>query len=92
MKSGLCGGDGADIVAQVRAIRADPSLSEQEKARRCQDVMSKNGSTTNGNGLKQEKKVHKMLQIFDENLNCTFCMQLADRPVTVPLLTIILHI
>jgi E3 ubiquitin-protein ligase UHRF1 len=84
-------GESADLLSQVRAIRADPNLSEQEKARKCQDVMSKKGAmANNGKGgsataTEDKKKVHKMLQIFDENLNCTFCMQLADRPVTVSL-------
>eukprot|EP00250_Pteridium_aquilinum_P015069 c22359_g1_i1 orf=208-2550(+) len=74
--------DNEDVVKQVRAIRSDPTLTEQEKARKCQDVMSKAGSAT-ANGV-QDKKKHKMLEIFDENLNCIFCMQLADRPVTTP--------
>lgn len=71
-----------DVVRQIRAIRADPDLSEQEKARKCQDVMSKASSTPSNGTL--DKKKDKMLEIFDENLNCIFCMQLADRPVTTP--------
>ncbi|KAI5061530.1 hypothetical protein GOP47_0024035 [Adiantum capillus-veneris] len=74
--------DHDNVVSQIRAIRSDPTLSEQEKARKCQDVMSR-ADTTTANGA-EDKKKHKMLEIFDENLNCIFCMQLADRPVTTP--------
>ncbi|KAH7447975.1 hypothetical protein KP509_01G130300 [Ceratopteris richardii] len=71
-----------NVLSRIRAIRADPSLSEKEKARKCQDLMSRTGGEQiNGT---QEKKSNKMLDIFDENLNCIFCMQLADRPVTTP--------
>ncbi|MCO5563798.1 hypothetical protein L7F22_017446 [Adiantum nelumboides] len=74
--------DPDNVISQIRAIRADPTLSEQVKARKCQDIMSRAG-TKAANGT-EDKKKHKMLEIFDENLNCIFCMQLADRPVTTP--------
>ena len=46
--------------------------------------MSRNTGTDMERGHEIEaKNMHKMLRIFDENMNCIFCMQLADRPVTV---------
>lgn len=75
---------GDDVVSRIRAIRADPNLSEQEKARKCQDVMTNTANGGQSAGAQDKFKKHEMLEIFDENLNCIFCMQLADRPVTTP--------
>ncbi|KAJ7544845.1 hypothetical protein O6H91_09G095800 [Diphasiastrum complanatum] len=79
----------ADMVGKIRAIQADESLSEAEKARKRQELMSQgSGSEKNGkNSLKNSsakdghvEKRSSTLDIFDQNLNCIFCMKLADRP------------
>lgn len=77
-----------NLVSKIRAIQADLSLTEDEKARRRQELLSKglhddvaiaNGDTKCSDG----KKRNATLEMIDQSLNCIFCMQLAERPVTV---------
>uniref|UniRef100_A0A7N0TYM7 RING-type E3 ubiquitin transferase n=1 Tax=Kalanchoe fedtschenkoi TaxID=63787 RepID=A0A7N0TYM7_KALFE len=67
----------SDVVAAIRAIEGDASLTQTEKARRRQEVLS-GGVKTGESG---EKGV---VGILDGSLNCSFCMQLLERPVTTP--------
>lgn len=80
------------IVAEIMAIEADMTLSESEKARRRQELMSgKAGSDGGDETTKSNKGKEKVdddgqndvLDIFGGSLNCSFCMQLPERPVTV---------
>eukprot|EP00249_Psilotum_nudum_P024227 c29126_g1_i1 orf=621-3185(-) len=76
---------GSDILTEIRAIQADPNLTDEQKARKCQDIMGKGISGEEKRDVGSvERRKHKMLEIFDENLNCIFCLQLAERPVTTP--------
>jgi E3 ubiquitin-protein ligase UHRF1 len=82
------GAPGDDLISQIRAIQADPKLSEDEKARKRQELMASGSSKqqeSSGDvkGSNREAKRNKVLEMFDESLNCTFCMQLPERPVTV---------
>nr|ADR79438.1 VARIANT IN METHYLATION-like protein [Liriodendron tulipifera] len=75
-----------DLISAVRAIEADESLNDEEKARRRQELMS-GGARSSGDG--DEKKREKggnggVLDLLDGSLNCSFCMQLPERPVTTP--------
>ncbi|CAM6037685.1 unnamed protein product [Sphagnum compactum] len=85
----------SEVVSRIRAIQADESLTEVEKAKRRQEIMSKglndtaglltrappNGCPTkNGDG----RNWNSTLKFLDQSLDCIFCMQLADRPVTTP--------
>ncbi|XP_061344128.1 E3 ubiquitin-protein ligase ORTHRUS 2-like [Gastrolobium bilobum] len=71
------------LVSEIRAIESDTSLTEKEKAKKRQELLggsvnasqSSDKNVGNGNGV---------LDIFDGKLNCSFCMQLPDRPVTTP--------
>jgi hypothetical protein len=78
------------LIARIHAVQANPRLSEHEKARSCQDIiMSRNGVSLDEEHRheapekKKRRRMHKMLRIFDDNMICIFCIQLADRPVTV---------
>ncbi|KAM7471582.1 hypothetical protein LguiA_009765 [Lonicera macranthoides] len=72
------GGSG-ELVAAVRVIEADSTLSERQKAERRQLLLS-------GNSKKEteEKQSNDILNILDENVKCSFCLHLPERPVTTP--------
>ncbi|KAL9243363.1 hypothetical protein vseg_017258 [Gypsophila vaccaria] len=86
-----CGGGG--IVAAVRAIEADATLTEAEKARKRQELLSHNACSANNNSSTNDdddddgvnvKDDNEILDILGDNINCSFCMLLPDRPVTTP--------
>ncbi|XP_028801856.1 E3 ubiquitin-protein ligase ORTHRUS 2 [Neltuma alba] len=79
--------DGAgDLMAAIRAIEADSSLTELEKAKKRQKLMSgKAGSEEDEGSVKKVEGERKdVLDILSGTLNCSFCMQLPERPVTTP--------
>ncbi|KAK7299811.1 hypothetical protein RJT34_10639 [Clitoria ternatea] len=67
------------LVSAIRAIQSDTSLTDHQKAQKRQELVGGSSKSsapkTNTNGL---------LDIFDGSLNCSFCMQLPERPVTTP--------
>ncbi|CAK9144410.1 unnamed protein product [Ilex paraguariensis] len=74
-----------DLIAAIRAIESDQTLTEPEKAKRRQDLLSggaKSNDTEEANHKKE--KNNDVLDLLDESLNCSFCMQLPERPVTTP--------
>ncbi|KAL4570065.1 hypothetical protein LXL04_025715 [Taraxacum kok-saghyz] len=80
----------AALVAAIRAIESDVSLSDQEKANRRQQLLSGVGSN-DGDKLADDKKEAEdaaggtdILKILSSSFNCSFCMQLPERPVTTP--------
>lgn len=70
-------GESGDLIASIRAIEADGSLTEQEKAKKRQDLLSR------GVGEAKSRDC-EVFDLFDGSLNCSFCMQLPERPVTTP--------
>ncbi|CAA6660057.1 unnamed protein product [Spirodela intermedia] len=64
-------GVASDLVAAIRAIETNKGLTEQEKAKRRQELMSK---AWDG----------EVLDLLDEKFKCAICMQLPERPVTTP--------
>ncbi|KAK4263259.1 hypothetical protein QN277_028696 [Acacia crassicarpa] len=80
--------DGAgDLMVKIRAIEADDSLSELEKAKKRQELLSgKAGLEGDESGGKKtvEGGGKDVLDILSGTLNCSFCMQLPERPVTTP--------
>lgn len=83
------GAPGDDLISRIRAIQSDPNLSEDEKARKRQELMASGSSKQQESsgeveGSNRKAKRNKVLEMFDESLNCTFCMQLPERPVTTP--------
>ncbi|PIN05843.1 Histone-lysine N-methyltransferase [Handroanthus impetiginosus] len=97
-----CSGDGLDgaqapadtkqkdLLARIREIEADDSLSEKEKAKRRQQLMSgkvEGDEDSRGNGeIDEEKqeKVSDILGVLGESFKCSYCMELPERPVTTP--------
>ncbi|KAL0920149.1 hypothetical protein M5K25_009263 [Dendrobium thyrsiflorum] len=83
------GGSSGSLIVSIRAIEADESLTEQEKARRRQELMS-GGAGKEGKQGEDEKGVKRsggdsdVLGLLDDKFNCSFCMQLPERPVTTP--------
>ncbi|GAA0139453.1 ubiquitin-protein ligase [Lithospermum erythrorhizon] len=81
----LGSGGSEDLVGKIRAIEGDSSLSEMEKARLRQELLS--GKVNGEEDEEGKKKVNggsEVLDILDESFNCSFCMQLPERPVTTP--------
>ncbi|XP_050222323.1 E3 ubiquitin-protein ligase ORTHRUS 2-like [Mercurialis annua] len=75
----------SDLISAIRAIESDVSLTEPEKAKRRQQLLG------GGGGESGKEKINctasgsnEILDILDAGLNCSFCMQLPDRPVTTP--------
>lgn len=68
-----------DLVSSIRAIENDPSLTDEEKAKKRQELVG--GSSTESEAI--NRGCNDSLDIFNESLNCSICMQLLERPVTV---------
>ncbi|GMH33412.1 hypothetical protein BSKO_01246 [Bryopsis sp. KO-2023] len=70
------------VRGKIMAIMRDPNLTDEQKARKRQDLMSGKQSKTSqpakGDGSGQEKLVE------DETLKCIICMDMCERPVTAP--------
>ncbi|KAM7480219.1 hypothetical protein LguiA_028432 [Lonicera macranthoides] len=86
------GGNGVsdDLLNAIRAIEADTSLTERQKAKRRQELLSGQSGSPDRDGEKTDKGKEKVgggndvLELLDENFKCSFCMQLPERPVTTP--------
>ncbi|KAA8529980.1 hypothetical protein F0562_034416 [Nyssa sinensis] len=78
----------ADLIAAIRAIESDQSLNEQDKAQRRQELMSRGAKSTVSDDANPKKERvdgdNDVLDLLDGSLNCSFCMQLPERPVTTP--------
>ncbi|VVA98079.1 unnamed protein product [Arabis nemorensis] len=88
--SGVAGYEavGSDLVAAIRAIEADESLTDAAKAKKRQELLS---GKADGDVVEDEDKKKSnggldvdVLAALGENLNCSFCIQLPERPVTTP--------
>ncbi|WOL11468.1 hypothetical protein Cni_G20231 [Canna indica] len=83
-------GGSAELIAGIRAIEADQLLTEAEKARRRQALLSGKAADAMDNDKEDEDKEKKgkgpgdVLDLLDAKFNCSFCMQLPERPVTTP--------
>ncbi|TYG92113.1 hypothetical protein ES288_A11G004300v1 [Gossypium darwinii] len=82
-------GSSSELFAAIKAIEADESLTEKEKARKRQELLSgrveEDGEKEKEKGKEKEKeKESSVLDVLDGSINCSFCMQLPDRPVTTP--------
>lgn len=75
------------LIAAIRAIESDDSLSELEKAKRRQQLMSGSVSSSEAADSTSDKGRingdNDIADFLDGGFNCSFCMQLPDRPVTV---------
>lgn len=90
------------MVAKILAIQADKSLTEEEKARKRQELLSGRPAVESpeledkDDGEKNKGKVEKFKgkakttveasKVSDESINCTICLNMPERPVTVSFL------
>uniref|UniRef100_A0A5B7AQV8 RING-type E3 ubiquitin transferase n=1 Tax=Davidia involucrata TaxID=16924 RepID=A0A5B7AQV8_DAVIN len=90
----VAGGNDASgkLIASIRAIEADGTLTEREKAKKRQELLSGRVESSDRDGEKSKKRKGKekveggndVFDLLDEGFNCSFCMQLPERPVTTP--------
>ncbi|KAM7464785.1 hypothetical protein LguiA_032906 [Lonicera macranthoides] len=80
--------ESSNLVAAIRAIESDPSLSDHDKAKKRQSLITsgchKLTSPDDNGGCGNHKNNNQLLDLLDDSLNCSFCMHLPDRPVTTP--------
>ncbi|XP_076956814.1 E3 ubiquitin-protein ligase ORTHRUS 2-like [Bidens hawaiensis] len=67
------------LVAAIRAIESDVTLSDQQKAKRRQQLLSGGSDEIEDGGGDND-----VLKLISGSFNCSFCMQLPERPVTTP--------
>lgn len=73
---------GGELVAKIREIEANTSMTEEEKAKRRQEIVSGKQHQNNENE-EDENEEKDVLAVLDESIKCPFCYMLLDRPVTV---------
>ncbi|KAJ4832337.1 hypothetical protein Tsubulata_027820 [Turnera subulata] len=80
--------EGRELVAAIREIEADRTLTEKEKARKKQELVGGKRvleeDVEEGKTKKKRGGDNEVLNIVDEAFKCSFCMQLPERPVTTP--------
>ncbi|CAJ2633543.1 E3 ubiquitin-protein ligase orthrus 2-like protein [Trifolium pratense] len=67
-----------DLISAIRAIENDASLTDAEKAKKRQELVG--GSSKASDEVKNRRS--GVLDIFDDSIKCSFCIQLPERPVT----------
>ncbi|XP_026452040.1 uncharacterized protein LOC113352438 [Papaver somniferum] len=75
-----------ELVSLIRKIEGDTTLTDHEKAKKRQQLLSGSLKSSDLDDDEMKKKSggrNDMMKILDDKLNCSFCMQLPDRPVTV---------
>ncbi|KAI3956950.1 hypothetical protein MKX01_000984 [Papaver californicum] len=79
-----------ELVSMIRKIEGDTTLTDQDKAKKRQQLLSGSLKSSDLDDDEEEKMKKKsgggndMMKLLDEKLYCSFCMQLPDRPVTTP--------
>ncbi|VVB00233.1 unnamed protein product [Arabis nemorensis] len=73
------GSDESGIVAAIRAIEADVTLTESQKAKKRQQLMSGKADVE----VEEEKK-NGVVASLDENFICSICKGMLKRPVSTP--------
>ncbi|XP_018442018.2 E3 ubiquitin-protein ligase ORTHRUS 2 [Raphanus sativus] len=82
--SGLNPG-GLSLVAKVRAIEADASLNEAQKAKKRQQLVSGGKAVEEEEEKKEEESSSDdFLVSLRKNVSCSICLHLPERPVTTP--------
>ncbi|OIW16451.1 hypothetical protein TanjilG_19167 [Lupinus angustifolius] len=74
------------LMASIRAIQEDDSLTDEQKAKKRMDIMlgSSKIALSNNPSSSTVAGINAALDIFDGSFNCSICMQLPERPVTTP--------
>lgn len=75
-----------ELVSAIRAIEADTTLTETQKARKRQELVGGRVESADSKRKGKEKAEHgyEVLDVLGRGVNCSFCMQLPERPVTAP--------
>ncbi|CAL0331402.1 unnamed protein product [Lupinus luteus] len=76
------GGGGGSLMAAVRVIQLDATLSDEEKDKKRQELLIGSLKVNDGNCAEGDA-VNSVLDVFDGS-ECSICMQLPERPVTTP--------
>ncbi|CAH9074010.1 unnamed protein product [Cuscuta epithymum] len=76
--------EGNSLVDRILAIEADQSLTEREKARKRQDLLSGKAEQNENENVEENEGKSDVLSVLGESFQCSFCMQLPDRPVSTP--------
>lgn len=71
-------GGKSELVAAIQAIEADGSLTDKQKARKRQELLS--GKEV---AKEDEEERNEVVDIINSNFKCCVCIQLLKRPVTV---------
>ncbi|XP_066393736.1 E3 ubiquitin-protein ligase ORTHRUS 2-like [Miscanthus floridulus] len=74
---------GGELVAAIREIEADTTLSDEEKARRRQNLLA-GRSAASAPDYVDDSAEDDVLNILGKSFSCAFCINLLDRPVTTP--------
>lgn len=76
----------AELRKKIIAIQRNPDLTAQEKARKCQDLMTFGGAgkAPAEDEQKSPVKDDKPNLLDDDALKCTICLEVCERPVTAP--------
>ncbi|KAL1823266.1 hypothetical protein ACET3Z_010044 [Daucus carota] len=74
-------GEKSELVAAIQAIEADATLTEKQKARRRQELLS--GKEAAGDKEDEEER-NEVGGMINANFKCCVCIQLPERPVTTP--------
>ncbi|XP_057791489.1 E3 ubiquitin-protein ligase ORTHRUS 2-like [Salvia miltiorrhiza] len=75
--------DKKDLFSKIRAVEADDSLTDVEKARKRQQLMCGKIESGEASGVKEENSCD-ILAVIGESFKCSYCMELPERPVTTP--------
>ncbi|CAL5219145.1 g922 [Coccomyxa viridis] len=86
--------DESELRKRITQIHLDPSLTDQEKAKKRQELLSgqwakpaatnEPEASTGAPSKKAGTNDAPKETIFDESLKCTMCMDLCSRPITAP--------
>ncbi|XP_026451095.1 E3 ubiquitin-protein ligase ORTHRUS 2-like [Papaver somniferum] len=76
-----------ELVTMIRQIESDITLTDQEKAKKRQQILSgslKSSDLDDDDEEMEKKSGNDMMKILDDKLDCPICQSLPDRPVTTP--------
>ncbi|KAF6177112.1 hypothetical protein GIB67_005100 [Kingdonia uniflora] len=75
-------GSSRDLIAAIRAVEADDSLTDRQKAVKRQELVS--GVVAEDEKKEKWGEESELQAMLDESFKCSFCMQLPEKPVTTP--------
>ncbi|KAF7824996.1 E3 ubiquitin-protein ligase ORTHRUS 2-like [Senna tora] len=71
-----------ELIPEIKPIAADASLTEQAKDKSRQELLTGKADASNEEGKGEWNK--DVFDILSGSLNCSFCIQIPERPVTTP--------